>query len=117
MINGIVTDDGVPITDVEVGGQRWLAIVDTGFNGDLELPKLLRLRVNAQYVGRVKSVLAANKQVKERIYLVDFPFDGQNIQALASFVNSHEILIGTGLLREYQLRIDFPARTVAIERA
>jgi hypothetical protein len=31
MIDGIVTEEGVPAIDVEVGGQDWQAIIDTGF--------------------------------------------------------------------------------------
>lgn len=66
MINGIVTEDGVPAIDVEVAGQHWQAIIDTGFNGELELPERLRSHVNARYVGRVTSLLAANQCVSRK---------------------------------------------------
>lgn len=117
MIDGIVTEDGVPVIDVEVGNHRWQAIIDTGFNGDLELPERLRTHVNAQFVGRTESLLAANQRIEEDVFLVDFPFDGGMVRAQATFVNGDEMLIGTGLLRAYRLRIDFPARTVAIKKA
>jgi predicted aspartyl protease len=52
------------------------AIIDTGFNGDLELPERLRSSLHAQFVGRVTSLLAANQRVEEDVFLVDFPFDG-----------------------------------------
>ena len=42
MIEGIVSEDGVPVIELDVGGQRWQAIIDTGFNGELELPERLR---------------------------------------------------------------------------
>lgn len=51
MIEGTIADDGVPVIDVEIGG-RCRAIIDTGFNGDLELPTRLRAHVNAEFVGR-----------------------------------------------------------------
>jgi hypothetical protein len=38
------------------------------------------------------------------------------VQALVSFVIGREILIGTRLLRDYRLGIDFPARQVTLER-
>jgi hypothetical protein len=38
------------------------------------------------------------------------------LRAQATFVDGKEILIGTRLLMAYRLRIDFPARTVAIEK-
>jgi hypothetical protein len=39
LIAGIITEDGVPAIEVEVAGQRWRAIVDTGFNGERELAR------------------------------------------------------------------------------
>ncbi len=116
MIAGIVTDDGVPAIGVQVGNQRWQAIIDTGFNGELELPERLRSHVNAQFVGRATSLLAANQRIEEDVFLVDFPFDGRTVRVQATFVDGDEILIGTGMLRDYRLQIDFPARTVAIDK-
>ena len=116
MIAGIVTDDGAQAISVQVGNRRWQAIIDTGFNGKLELPERLRSQVNAQFVGRTTSLLAANQRVEEDVFLVDFPFDGRTVRVQATFVNGEEILIGTGMLKDYRLRIDFPARTVAIDK-
>lgn len=116
MIDGIVTEDGVPAIHIEVGSQPWQAIIDTGFNGELELPERLRSHLNAQFVGRVTSLLAANQRIEEEVFLVDFAFDGQMVRVQATFVDGDEILIGTRMLRDYRLRIDFPALTVAIEK-
>jgi clan AA aspartic protease len=117
LIEGSVCDDGVPVIDVEVAGTSWRAIIDTGFNGELELPERLREHSNARMVGRVTSILAANQRVEEDVYLVDFPFDGATVRVQATFVDGDEILVGTRLLRGHRLRIDFPAKTVTIERA
>jgi predicted aspartyl protease len=72
--------------------------------------------VNAQFVGRVSSRLAANQSVDEDVYLVDFYFDSISVRVQATLVNGEEILIGTGILKDYRLQIDFPAQTVALER-
>jgi predicted aspartyl protease len=114
VIEGTIAEDGVPVIEVEMGG-RWRAIMDTGFNGDLELPARLRPDVNAQFVGRASSLLAANVQIEEDVFLVDFPFDGRTVRAQATFAEGDDILIGTGLLKACRLRIDFPARTLVIE--
>jgi hypothetical protein len=82
---------------LSIAGQDWPAIVDTGFNGDLELPESLRTALNARYVGRVTS-------------------DGQIIHAEATFVPGSQILIGTHLIREYQLQIDFVHQSVQLAR-
>ena len=62
------------------------------------------------------SALAGGQMIEEDVYLVDFPFDGKVIQAETTFVADHQILIGTRLLREYRLQIDFVSQTVELER-
>ena len=37
MIYGTVSVDGVPTIPQSIASQDWLATIDTGFNGDLEL--------------------------------------------------------------------------------
>ncbi len=81
MITGIVTGDGVPVITLEVAGEKWPGVIDTGFNGDLELPDSLIAKLNALFVGRVSSSLAGGQLIEEDAYLVDFPFDGKNVRA------------------------------------
>ena len=116
MIRGSVSADGVPTITLSIAGQDWPAIIDTGFNGDLELPDALRDVRNARYVGRVNSTLAGGQSVKEDMYLVDFPFDGQTIQAEATFVSGPHILIGTHLPRTYSLQINCVSKAIQLER-
>jgi clan AA aspartic protease len=116
VIVGEVRADGVPIVRLEVGGNHWTAIVDTGFNGDLELPERLRPQVNAQFICRIRSFLAANRIIEEDSYLVEIPFDGQTMTAEATFVSGDEILIGTHLLRRYVLEIDFRKGTLVLRQ-
>ncbi|MDE0426118.1 MAG: hypothetical protein OXN25_14770 [Candidatus Poribacteria bacterium] len=116
MIQGRVSDAGVPVITLSIEGQAWEATIDTGFNGDLELSEALRDRLNPQYIGKVTSVLAGGQRIVEELYRVNFPFDGKMIQAEATFVVGSEILIGTHLLREYRLQIDFVRRTIMLER-
>ena len=117
MMYGTVSDIGVPTIILPIAGQEWSATIDTGFNGDLELPEVLRDVLKPQYVGRVTSSLAGGQTIEEDVYLVDFPFDGQVLQARATFVVGSDILIGTRLLQEYRLQINFVNRTVVLEKA
>ena len=116
MITGHVSDQGLPVIALEVAGQTWSAIIDTGFNGDLELPDALRGRVNDRPVGRLRSALAGGRMVEEDAYSVDFPFDGRSHQVMATFVPDPQILIGTNLLRQHHLQIRFVSRTVSLKR-
>ena len=117
MIQGTVSASRVPTITLTIAQQEWIATIDTGFNGDLELPETLRNALNPRYIGRVISVLAGGQTIEEELYRVNFRFDGKMISAEATFVVSNEILIGTRLLREYRLQIDFVKRTVILEKA
>ncbi|MSP41397.1 MAG: hypothetical protein EXR70_23160 [Deltaproteobacteria bacterium] len=117
MIPGVVSVQGLPTIILAIAGRDWPATIDTGFNGDLELPDALREPLDAHFVGRATAALAGGQSVEEDPYLVDFPFDGRIVQAEATFVTGSGILIGTRLLREYSLRINFISRTVELERA
>ncbi len=44
MICGVVEAGGAPVIYLSLAGQSWRAIIDTGFNGDLELPYALRIK-------------------------------------------------------------------------
>jgi predicted aspartyl protease len=116
MIVGTISADGIPIIILSIAGREWPAIIDTGFNGDLELPEDLRTTLNPRHVGRVTSALAGGQRIEEDVYIVAFPFDGQILQAEATFVADSHILIGTHLLRHYQLHLDFVAQTVQLTR-
>lgn len=116
MIRGIVSADGIPTITLLISGRDWTAIIDTGFNGDLELPEDLRDSLGPLFVGRVISALAGAQTIEEDVYLVDFPFDDQIVQAEVTFVYSSQILLGTHLLQKYRLQIDFASKTVQLER-
>jgi len=116
VILGVVSVEGLPTIMLAIAGRDWPATIDTGFNGDLELPDVLRDPLNAHFVGRATAALAGGQSVEEDLYLVDFPFDGRIVQAEATFVPGSRILIGTRLLREYTLQINFVSRTIQLER-
>ena len=117
MIQGIVSPQGVPTIRLPIANQEWPAIIDTGFNGDLELPEALRAAVDiVDYLGPTKFVLAGGQTIEADVYLVEFPFDGKVIEAEVTFVADSQILLGTRLLRDYRLQVNFVTRTVELER-
>jgi predicted aspartyl protease len=116
MIQGHVNSQGVPTIDVQIQGTSWIAAIDTGFNGDLEMPEVLFQVIPSIFIGSVGIQLGGGQYVEEDTYLIDFPFDGAIVPAEATFAATDEILIGTKLLRDYRLEIDFVARTVLLEK-
>lgn len=117
MITGIVTEDSVPLIHISVGDRLWPAVIDTGFNGWLELPDSCRDVVNPLFLGRIVSELAGGVKIEEDAFSVEFPFDGDFIESEVTFVDSDALLIGTALLANHHLEIDFPAKAVSLERA
>ena len=116
MIHGIVTENGVPTITLQIDKQDWQATIDTGFNGYLELPEVLQNSLNTRYVGKVTSALAGGQMIEEDVYLINFPFDRSIIQSEVTFVADAQILIGTRLLQEYRLLINFVRKTVELEK-
>lgn len=116
MIQGVVSPNGIPTIFIPIAGSEWPATVDTGFNGDLELPEALRLDVNPRFSGQISSSLAGGQVIEEDAFYVDFPFDGEIVLATATFVPSGNILIGTKMLKQHRLLIRFVSKTVELER-
>jgi predicted aspartyl protease len=40
-MTGEIDETGTPIIRLSIADQEWIATIDTGFNGDLELPEQL----------------------------------------------------------------------------
>ena len=117
MIQGFVSPQGVPTILLPIANQEWPAVIDTGFNGDVELPAALRAYVDiVDNLGLTRFALAGGRTIEEDVYLVKFPFDGEVIEAEATFVAGNQILLGTRLLRDYRLEVNFVTRVVALER-
>ena len=116
MIEGYIDELGVPVIDIHFAGRTWIATLDTGFNGYLELPEDLRGVVDARYLGRSDSLLAGGNVVSEAQYAVQFPFDGDVHRVRATFSPGDGILIGTRTLAPYRLTVVFPDGTVFLER-
>lgn len=116
MLSGEVTDDDIVQIQIPVAGRIWPAMIDTGFNGSLELPEELFQWLRPEFVGVQWSSLAGGQEIEEDIFQVDFLFDGLTVAADATFVETDMILIGTTLLRKHRLEVNFVARTLILER-
>lgn len=111
-----MTSEGVPQVPISIAGREWIGVVDTGFNGDLELPYALGPHLNSKYRGRTMSQLADGSIVVEESYEAQVPFDGELVEAIVTFASVNEILIGTRILRRHRVEIDFPKATVLLQR-
>jgi predicted aspartyl protease len=117
LIAGIVSDEGVPLITLEIAGQEWQTIVDTGFNGDLEHPARLFSLLPREYLGRTFSELAGGQQIEEDSYAVQIRFDGHLIRAAVTFAPGDQVLLGTHFIRAYRLEIDFRNCSLRLNRS
>jgi predicted aspartyl protease len=115
-MTGNVDSEGTPVLRLNLAGHDWLAIIDTGFNGDLELPDVLAAHFGGIPSGQERSMLADGTIVIDDLFLIDFPFDNRVVKARVSYARARYVLIGTGLMADHRLEIDFPAKTVDIVR-
>jgi predicted aspartyl protease len=116
-VTGEIDRNGTPILRLNLGGREWVAVVDTGFNGDLELPDSLASLFPRVPSGSRYSVLAGGALVLDNMFVIQqFPFDGAVLPVQVSYAPVQEILIGTGLIKDYRLEIDFPAKTMTLTR-
>lgn len=88
-------------SDVEIE-----CVVDTGFEGFLTLPPATIADFGLPYLAEINAKLANNSSVMTDVYLATIAWSGveRNIAVLAM---GSRPLIGTALLEDYHLSIDF----------
>ncbi|ETX00225.1 hypothetical protein [Candidatus Entotheonella palauensis] len=114
---------------VDAGSQPWVsltlmgshgqivefeAIIDTGFDGGLCLPRSLAEQIALQEMGMQRVELADGSQHIEPLFLGEVVFDGVRQWADISLTQGADALLGTALLKNYQLEIRFRSRTVVL---
>jgi clan AA aspartic protease len=81
-------------------------VVDTGFEGFLTLPPAAVAQLQLPYLTNLNANLADNSSIQTDVYLATVLWHGieRNVSVLAM---GRRPLIGTALLRDYHLGIDF----------
>jgi clan AA aspartic protease len=119
MIQAYFDDSGNPKVKIAVSGNRMQveieALIDTGFDGEITLPSAIGVRLGLELTG-IEDFELADGSISE-----SFVFSGQVTLGERSqevdivLADISEALIGTSLLSNYQLTIDFVNRTVEIK--
>jgi len=116
MITGTIAAAGLPVIGLDVAGTSGTAIIDTGFNGGPKLPIGRPSLVNARFICRNRSSLAAGPIIEGDTSLAGFPCDRRVSIAGAIFADHDGILSGGHLLREHGPEINDLAQAVRSER-
>ncbi len=118
MLKGFVNQYDEPIVPIELvlrsKPQSFQAIIDTGFNGYLNVPKNLVHGSTWYFAGIEEYEIATGERVKQQVYIGNVLFDQQLLQLYIVTSNSNDILIGTKLLKSKILEISFRSKKVII---
>jgi clan AA aspartic protease len=120
MIRGRIRDGVEPIVSLTLHGRRASreieAILDTGFTGHLCLAKRHRAHLQLTPVGEVETEMADGRRVSLRAHTADVTFMRQRRTIIVTLTSAADSLVGTALLREMRLVVDFPRGLVEVRR-
>jgi clan AA aspartic protease len=109
-----------PLVDLEAIGPRgplsFAAILDTGFEGQVCLPVRFAVTLGLTLVVRQMIELADGTQKWELVFAGAIRFLGRTRKARTYLTDSEDALVGTGLLSDCRLSIDFTTGKVMLSR-
>lgn len=117
MIVGRVNDRDEPICEIEIifhQPRKFSAVIDTGFNGYISIPQKIIFLTGWRFIGHDEYELASGEILKERVYLGEVIFDGKKQPVYALANRTDDILIGTKLLDDKILSIDFKSKKLKV---
>jgi len=120
MIVGFVNESDEPVIKIKLvlsKGERFVnAVIDTGFNGYISVPKKLISDSNWDFLGTEEYELASGELMRERVFLGKIEMGAETLTVFVLSSNSADTLIGTKLLRNKLLTINFADKTLKIEK-
>lgn len=109
-----------PRVKVDVRGTRRSvvvdAVLDTGFDGEISLPVKVAEKLGLELVGHEIFELADGSQTEELVFSGRATLEGKSRKVTILVSDSQDALIGTALLSDCQLMIDFSTGKVRIAR-
>ena len=121
MIRGYFDDVGQPRIAVSIFGNRGEvtvdAVIDTGFDGSLCLPLSLAIPLGLELYGRINYELADGTIKRELTFEATTRLGEAVDRAEISLTESEDALLGSELLEDYVLEIDYGNRTVEIRES
>ena len=122
MIRGAIITNNRPAIIVNIGWkemvQQVVAIIDTGFTGELKIPPESMRDFNVFPTHTERIELANKSIVPMPACLLEVSLEGE-VKTVEAVVDEGDILIGVGLLKKfgYILKIDFKHRNIELTKA
>src|SRR5438876_6942679 len=109
-----------PTVELEVLGSRGpvavTAILDTGFDDDLCLPTEVAVTLGLSLISKETVELADGTEKRELVFSGSIRFLDRTRKVRIFLTDSKDTLVGTGLLSDCRLTIDFPTGKVMLTR-
>ena len=122
-MNGFVDDQlrallPVPVS-ASLDGNRTeiLAWIDTAFNGGLTIPRNLAADLGLVEVSYVEAILADGKYVELPLFRCVIDWFGKRYETQIAASDGKFALLGTMLLADRDLHVDYKARTVELRNS
>jgi len=120
MIIGFVNESDEPVIEVklDLGKEKRAvnAVIDTGFNGYISVPKKLIDESDWDFLGIEEYELASGELMRERVFLGRIEIGTEKLAVFILSSNSSDTLVGTKLLKNRLLIINFADKTLKIEK-
>ncbi len=118
MIKGIVNENEEPIIELDLvlnsRHHNLKAVIDTGFNGYISVPQKLVNKSGWYFIGYEEYEIATGEKVRQKVYLGKIIFDRIECDVYILTSKAQDILVGTKLLKNKVLKIDFKSKKVEI---
>lgn len=118
-IKGCVNEYGQPLIEINVMGIRkgitCPAVINSGFNGDVCVPTPIAIQLGLELVAAYPIELADGTVRNELVFAGEVVFNGRRESAEILLTEAQDTLLGTGLLLDSVLEINFPKRAVEIK--
>ena len=93
------------------------ALLDTGFDGDICRPTQLAIQLGLELRDMIWVELAAGTPKDELVFVGAVVWEGKDREAMITLTESQEALLGTGLLADSGLEMDFARRQILVRKA
>ena len=118
MLKGQVNRQGEPVVTIQLilrkRPAKFTAVINTGFNGYLCVPRRLLARSKWLAIGTEKFEIASGALVEQEIHLGEIIFDGKRGPVYSVSTQAQDILIGTRLLRGKIVVVNFQTAQVTV---
>lgn len=109
-----------PLAEIEIIGSRGRhkceALVDTGFDGFVTLSRNVAVQLGLELVAIQRMAIADGREIDAYVVEGKVAFLGRTSTVFIHLSDSDEALIGTYLLGDCELTIDFHLRNIRIVR-